>query len=84
MFIKKVKIKSNSNHALYLVESYRDQNGKPKHRTIKTYGTLEDLEKSNPNILRELREEAKRRTKIRDKKEHLKRIGKLEQKFKRY
>jgi transposase len=68
MFIKKVKIKSNKNHALYLVESYRDQNGKPKHRTIKTYGTLEDLEKSNPNILRELHEEAKRLSEVRDEK----------------
>lgn len=59
MFIKKVKIKTNNTHSLYLVESYRDQNGKPKHRTIKSYGILEELEKDNPNILEELRLEAK-------------------------
>ncbi len=33
---------------------------------------------------KQLREEAKRRNKIKEKKEHLRRIGKLEQKFKRY
>lgn len=38
----------------------------------------------SPKSKKQLREDAKRRTKIRDKKEHLKRIGKLEQKFKRY
>lgn len=63
MFIKKVKINTNQKHSLYLVESYRDKEGKPKHRTIKNYGILEDLERENPNILEELREEAKRLTK---------------------
>ncbi|MDD4070722.1 MAG: IS1634 family transposase [Candidatus Izemoplasmatales bacterium] len=63
MFIKKVKINTNQKHSLYLVESYRDKEGKPKHRTIKNYGILEDLEKDNPNILEELREEAKHLTK---------------------
>jgi transposase len=63
MFIKKVKINTNQKHSIYLVESYRDKEGKPKHRTIKNYGILEDLEKENPNILEELREEAKRLTK---------------------
>lgn len=37
-----------------------------------------------PKSKKQLREEAKRRTKIRDNKEHLKRIGKLEQKFRRF
>lgn len=59
MFIKKVKIKTNNNHSLYLVESYRDTCGKPKHRTLKSYGILEELEIDNPNILDELKEEAK-------------------------
>lgn len=63
MFIKKVKINTNQKHSIYLVESYRDKEGKPKHRTIKNYGILEDLEKENPNILEELREEAKLLTK---------------------
>ncbi|MCF7925113.1 MAG: IS1634 family transposase [Candidatus Izimaplasma sp.] len=62
MFIKKVKINTNNTHSLYLVESYRGKNGKPKHRTIKNYGILEELEKENPNILNELKEEANRLT----------------------
>lgn len=62
MFIKKVKINTNNKHSLYLVESYRGKDGKPKHRTIKNYGILEELQKENPNILRELKEEAKRLT----------------------
>jgi len=36
-----------------------------------------------PKSKKQLREEAKRRSKIRDQKEHLKKIGKMEQKFKR-
>ncbi len=63
MFIKKVKILTNNTHSLYLVESYRDHNGKPKHRTIKNYGILEELEKANKNILSNLKEEAKFLTK---------------------
>ena len=59
MFIKKVKIKSNGKHMLSLVESYRDKDGKPKHRTIKKYGILEDLQETNPNILAKLQLEAK-------------------------
>jgi transposase len=63
MFIKKVKIKTNNTHSIYLVESYRDKLGNPKHRTIKSYGVLEELKKNNPNILEELKQEAQRLTK---------------------
>jgi len=62
MFVKKVKIKSNGQHALYLVESYRDKDGVPQHRTLKKLGILEELEKENPNILSDLQTEAKRMT----------------------
>lgn len=66
VFIKKVKIKSNNKHSVYLVESYRDQFGNPKHRVLKNYGILEDLEKEDPNILEALRAEAKRLTQERE------------------
>lgn len=59
MFVKKVKIGSNGQHALYLVESYRDLHGVPQHRVLKKYGILEELEKQDPNILEKLRAEAK-------------------------
>ena len=62
MFVKKVKIKSNGQHALYLVESYRDKDGVPQHRTLKKLGVLEELEQENPNILSVLQAEAKRMT----------------------
>jgi len=62
MFVKKVKINSNQQHALYLVESYRDQSGKPQHRTLKKYGILEDLEKTEPGILKRLQAEAQAMT----------------------
>ena len=59
MFVKKVKINSNQQHALYLVESYRDREGVPQHRTLKKYGILEELEKAEPEILKRLQAEAK-------------------------
>jgi transposase len=59
MFIKKMIVQSNGKHTLSLVESYRDQFGKPQHRTLKKYGILEDLEKAEPGILERLQAEAK-------------------------
>ena len=60
MFIKLVKGKTNKKGTLvYLVEGYRDNDGKTKHRTIKSYGYLEELEKDDPNILEKLKIEAK-------------------------
>lgn len=55
-----MKIQSNGNHTVSLVESYRNRAGKPRHRTVKRYGILEDLEKNDPNIFYRLKEEAKR------------------------
>lgn len=60
MFIKLVKGKTNKKGTLvYLVEGYRDNDGKSKHRTIQSYGYLEELEKDDPKILDKLRKEAK-------------------------
>jgi len=61
MFIKIVK-KSDNKHYVYLVEGYRDAAGKPRHRRIRSFGRLEDLEKDNPDILAELRQWAKAET----------------------
>jgi transposase len=66
MFVKKVKINSNQQHALYLVESYRDREGVPQHRTLKKYGILEELEKQDPYILTKLQTEARRLTEAKE------------------
>lgn len=62
MFIKKMIIQSNGKHTLSLVESYRDQFGKPQHRTLKKYGILEELEKTEPGILKRIQAEAQAMT----------------------
>ena len=54
MFVKVVK-QRNGTHFLQLVEGYK-LSGKTKHRTIKSLGVLENLQKNNPNILAELKE----------------------------
>ncbi len=59
MFIKLVPVKKNSDSAVYLVQGYRDVNNKVKHRKVKFYGFLSDLEKEDPLILEKLRNEAK-------------------------
>jgi transposase len=64
--VKKVKINSNQQHALYLVESYRDREGVPQHRTLKKYGILEELEKQDPYILTKLQTEARRLTEAKE------------------
>ncbi|MDD5293724.1 MAG: IS1634 family transposase [Candidatus Izemoplasmatales bacterium] len=66
MFIKKMIIQSNGKHTVSLVESYRDQYGKPQHRTLKKYGILEDLEKEEPGILVRLQAEAKALTEAKE------------------
>lgn len=63
MFIRLSKGNTAKFTKVYLVEGYRDENGKSKQRIIKSYGNLEDLEKENPNILKKLREQAKLITK---------------------
>ena len=71
MFIKKMIIQSNGKHTLSLVESYRDQFGKPQHRTLKKYGILEDLEKAEPGILERLQAEAKALTEAKETRQNL-------------
>jgi len=65
MFIKRVKNPRTGKHHVYLVEGYRDAEGKSRHRRLKTYGILEDLEKQDPNALDALKAEAKRATSCR-------------------
>lgn len=59
MFIRLSKGNTGKFTKVYLVEGYRDENGKSKQRIIKSYGNLEDLEKDDPNILQKLKNEAK-------------------------
>ena len=55
MFIKLVPVKRNTDSAVYLVQGYRDKENKVKHRKIKLYGFLSDLEKEDPYILEKLK-----------------------------
>lgn len=59
MYIRTTKSKSNNQTYVYLVEGYRDKNGKVKQRIIKNLGVLEELIKEDPNILEKLKQEAK-------------------------
>jgi transposase len=59
MFIKLVPVKKNTDSAVYLVQGYRDKENRVKHRKVKLYGFLSELEKEDPNILETLKREAK-------------------------
>lgn len=59
MYIRLAKSKYNKEEFVYLVESYRDEKKKPKQRVIKSFGTLSELTKNNPNALEELKGWAK-------------------------
>lgn len=48
-------IKSGNRHQVYIKESYRDENGKPRSRIVQKLGYLEDMLKENPNALEELK-----------------------------
>ncbi len=63
MFIKLTTSKKSKHTKVYLVEGYRDENGKSKQRTIKKYGNLEELELKDPSILDKLKVEARNRKK---------------------
>lgn len=63
MFIATTKSPSTGRISVYLKEGYRDQNGKVKHRNLKFYGFLDELEAQDPTILQTLRDEAKQKTK---------------------
>jgi len=59
MYIRLSKGNTAKFTKVYLVEGYRDENGKSKQRIIKSYGNLEDLEALDPDILEKLKLEAK-------------------------
>ena len=59
MYIRLSKGNTAKFTKVYLVEGYRDENGKSKQRIIKSYGNLEDLEAVDPDILEKLKLEAK-------------------------
>src|SRR5690554_5804568 len=63
MFIATTKSPSTGRISVYLKEGYRDQNGKVKHRNLKLYGFLDELEAQDPTISQTLRDEAKQKTK---------------------
>lgn len=52
-----------SGKKVYLVEGYRNKDNKVRHRTIKCYGNLKELEAEDPNIIDKLKKEAKVLTK---------------------
>ncbi len=60
MFIKLTKNKKRTITKVYLVEGYRDENGKVKHRTVHFYGNLEELEIEDSEILSKLKIQAKK------------------------
>lgn len=63
MFVRVTKSPTAKFKKVYLVEGYRDENGKSKQRIVKSYGNLEELEAKDPNILQRLKDEAKLMTK---------------------
>ena len=63
MYIRLSKGNTAKFTKVYLVEGYRDENGKSKQRIIKSYGNLEELEAKDANILQKLKDEAKLMTK---------------------
>lgn len=63
MYIRLSKGNTAKFTKVYLVEGYRDENGKSKQRIVKSYGNLEELEAKDPNILQKLKDEAKNMTK---------------------
>lgn len=59
MYIRLSKSDTAKKTKVYLVEGYRDENGKVRQRIVKKYGNLEDLQAKDPNILEKLRAQAK-------------------------
>lgn len=62
MYITITKNSHTKKERVYLVEGYRDKDGKVKHRTLKSYGYLNELEAEDPEILEKLKREAKEAT----------------------
>ena len=59
MYIRVTKSPTSKHSKVYLVEGYRDAQGKVKQRIVKNYGNLEELQAKDPDILDKLRLEAK-------------------------
>jgi len=59
VYIRLTKAPYNKDYLVYLVEGYRDLNGKTKQRILKSYGHLSDFIKDNPKALEELKEWAR-------------------------
>lgn len=59
MFIRLSKGNTAKFTKVYLVEGYRDIQGRSKQRIVKRYGNLEELETKDPDILKKLKAEAK-------------------------
>jgi len=62
LFIRLAKAKYNKDEFVYLVEAYRDESGRPKQRVIRSFGTLTDLTRENPDALQDLKVWAKNET----------------------
>ncbi len=62
MFIRVTTSPDKKYKKVYLVEGYRDENGKVKQRIIENLGDLETLTKANPNALEDLKKWAKEET----------------------
>lgn len=60
MFVRVTKSPTAKFSKVYLVEGYRDENGKSKQRIVKCYGNLEELEAKDPDILIKLKAQAKK------------------------
>lgn len=60
MYIRLTKSNTSKLVKVYLVEGYRDKDGKVKQRKVHCYGNLHELEAEDPNILEKLRAEAKK------------------------
>lgn len=58
MFIATTKSPVTGKTSVYLKEGYRE-NGKVKHRNLKFFGFLDELEQKDPDILTKLKQEAK-------------------------
>lgn len=59
MYIRVTKSPTSKHSKVYLVEGFRDEQGKVKQRIVKNYGNLEELQAKDPDILDKLRLEAK-------------------------
>ena len=60
MFVRVTKSPTSKFSKVYLVEGYRDENGKSKQRIMICYGNLEELQEQDPNILGKLKADAKK------------------------